>query len=232
MRLSYRFLKNTKILAWPGTTFTRMDRCSSLLWRPWNWSCHIWNMLHWMRWARTLITYQGKSMKISNSTQGNMLVDLYKGVTNLHFFPLKPSNISLWPWGPWIFSMAFGVSFLPHALQQESDISPLIHQSLAIHLWLVLGVFGVWICGLQYCPHCPWVFLIYSFWLMRSSASTSGQEDITELFLIVWGFYTNVFIQMASGFALWPSRYPSLLKEMSHVHNIGKDVWAFYCSLI
>lgn len=39
----------------------------------------------------------------------------------------------------------------------------------------------------------------------------------------MWGFYSYVFIQMASGFTFWTSRSPSLLKEMSHLHNVDKD---------
>lgn len=149
MGLSSRFLKNTQILPdlvpysleWTDALVSYEDLeadhavygiCST----EWGWLAH-WSHVKESVWH------------FSNSTQGNLLVYLYEWVTNLYSFSRKTSNISLWPWGSWIFSMAFGASFLLHVLQQSSDISPLIHHSQVIYLWLGLGVFGVWIWGLQ-----------------------------------------------------------------------------------
>lgn len=66
----------------------------------------------------------------------------------------------------------------------------------------------------------PSIVPTYYFWIIGSYNSTSGQGYFRYSFLITRGLYTSIFIQQASGFTLWPSRSPTLLKEMSQLHNV------------
>jgi hypothetical protein len=62
----------------------------------------------------------------------------------------------------------------------------------------------------------------FSHWLDLLTPP-SGQVDIRQSFLNVWGLYTSIFIQRVSTFTFQQSMCPTFPKEMLHLHNVDKE---------
>lgn len=154
-----------------------------------------------------------------------MLVYLYKKVTDFHSLPKKPSNISALILGILYFLHGFwGFTSFPYPSTRFRLLTsdPLIpgHTSLT-------SLEGIQ--GLHMRPSImPTLSHTYSFWLMGSSNSTSGQGNFTESFLISWVLCSDIFILRAnSGFTFWPSSFPTLLKICNTYTMWTKRPWSF-----